>query len=89
MPSFYINFIGFCLFLLFVFWSLSTQGLRYSGDTCIRFAYYMYGSGIGQLKVYTRFRGEANPIFSESSNQGSLWFEAAIDINIVYADSVQ
>jgi hypothetical protein len=49
----------------------------------------MYGSGIGQLKVYTRFRGEANPIFSESSNQGSLWFEAAIDINIVYADSVQ
>ena len=83
----YLKISPLCL-LVFVC-SQSTPGLRYSGATCIRFAYFMYGSGVGQLEIYTRFRGESSPVFSVSSNQGNLWFQASIDISVVYADSVK
>ena len=69
--------------------SLATPGLRFTGNICVRFAYFMYGSGVETLLVYTRFYGESNPVFVKSSEQGNFWLQASIDISIIYADRVQ
>ncbi|XP_046846325.1 uncharacterized protein LOC124440043 [Xenia sp. Carnegie-2017] len=39
------------------------------GEQCMKFAYHMYGSSIGSLKIYAG----SQMIFKKSGNQGNIW----------------
>ena len=59
-------------------------GLRFTGNTCIRFFYHMYGSSIGTLNV---FLDKIN-VLQRKGDQGNMWKEANIKVSQVGTHSV-
>ncbi|XP_031555407.1 MAM and LDL-receptor class A domain-containing protein 1-like isoform X2 [Actinia tenebrosa] len=49
---------------------------------CLQFAYHMYGSTMGSLKVYVidNHTGTKNMIFTKSGNQGQKWYRASATV---------
>ena len=52
------------------------------GPRCLRFYYYMYGGGIGNLDVFLWPREEQGNylIWRVSGEQGDAWMKAAVDV---------
>ncbi|XP_031555405.1 MAM and LDL-receptor class A domain-containing protein 1-like isoform X2 [Actinia tenebrosa] len=49
---------------------------------CLQFAYHMYGSTMGSLKVYVIdiHTGTKNMIFTKSGNQGQQWYRKSVTV---------
>ena len=63
---------------------IEKSGLRFTGNTCIRFFYHMYGKTIGTLKVFV---GGSN-VLQINGPQGNMWKEANISVSHVGTYSV-
>ncbi|XP_071057159.1 MAM domain-containing glycosylphosphatidylinositol anchor protein 1-like [Onthophagus taurus] len=65
---------------------------QFQKKTCLEFYYHMYGSGIGQLKLFVKFINQAgysfawNQIFAISGNQGDVWHRGFVDLGNLYDD---
>lgn len=65
---------------------ISPTYTKETNDTCLEFYYHMYGSGIGQLKVYvmkvndTWDLKDENAVFVEEGNQGDEWWRGFVDL---------
>ena len=61
-------------------------GLIFTGNTCIRFFYHMYGASIGTLNI---FLDKIN-VHQITGEQGNMWKEANIKVSQVgpYAVSI-
>ena len=70
------------------FVSIETPAFDYNGDVCVEFDYHMYGSHIGELKVYTSRNGEDNAFFEEDGDQGNKWIHQASDVSFRRDDRV-
>ncbi len=64
----------------FIFPSLETTTIRYSGNVCISFLYHMRVSGRSRLEVRTRTSGQA--VWQRSGSQGDDWKRASIDTRV-------
>ena len=54
-------------------------GLSFSGNTCIRFFYHMYGASTGTLNVFVG----GKKIFTKAGNQGNSWKEENVKVSDV------
>ena len=65
---------------------LSSPGLQFSGNMCLKFYYHMYGADIATLNVMIN----GNNVFTASGDKGNSWLRAAIDVSLLgtYAVSV-
>ena len=61
-------------------------GLRFTGNTCIRFFYHMFGTHIGTLKVLVA----GNRVFELKGAKGNIWKEANVKVplNGIYPVSI-
>ncbi|XP_014767790.1 MAM and LDL-receptor class A domain-containing protein 1 isoform X1 [Octopus bimaculoides] len=59
---------------------ISTIFRPYSSDMCLRFWYHMFGSSMGELRVYLRIRSRDSNIFSIRGDQGKEWHVADVVI---------
>lgn len=82
------SFIGFYLNIPFKFFDI-TQGQKArllspvisSGSAhCLQFYYYMGGTFVGELIVYTQKNGE--PLWQLIGDQGPVWKKGVIPLNI-------
>ena len=55
---------------------IETPGILFSGSSCVKFYYHMYGRDMGTLNVYV----DGELVFSRTGNQGRRWKEAEIFI---------
>ena len=83
------SFIGFYLNIPFKFFDI-TQGQKarlispdiLAGSAhCLQFYYYMGGTFVGELIVYTQKSGE--PVWQLIGDQGPVWKEGVIPLNII------
>ena len=54
-------------------------GLSFSGNTCIRFFYHMYGASTGTLNVFVG----GKKVFTKAGNQGNSWKEENVKVSEV------
>lgn len=57
---------------------LNSPKLQFSGSTCLKFYYHMYGASMGTLTVNVN----GNSVFNASGNKGNRWWNASIDVNL-------
>lgn len=59
---------------------LTSPWLQFLGSMCLKFYYYMYGTGIGTLKV--NVNGINAYLFTASGDKGNKWLFATIDVEL-------
>lgn len=61
---------------------LLSESLTYPTHKCMHFWYYMYGTGIGTLRIWVLQQGTTNPlpIWELSGNQPNMWNQGQIQI---------
>ena len=63
---------------------IEKSGLQFTGSTCIRFFFHMYGATIGTLNVFIA----GSNVFQMTGPQGNMWKEAIIKVSQVGTHSV-
>ena len=56
--------------------TMEKSGITFTGNTCVRFFYHMYGNSMGTLNVLV---GDEK-VFTRSGNQGNKWIEARVRV---------
>ena len=55
---------------------MEKSGLMFTGRTCVRFFYHMFGNCMGTLNVFV---GDKK-VFTRSGDQGNKWIEAQVKV---------
>ncbi|XP_066912161.1 uncharacterized protein [Clytia hemisphaerica] len=63
----------------------------FSSQVCMKFAYHMYGKGVGSLEIHIRRGKHSRKMWSKKGDQGDKWYQAEVElaINIEYKITIE